>query len=89
MTGSIENFLGYELNALSEVALLSLIYPEDYDMVKSMLNRERHDDDIVTFHSKFKTGEGSYMDVECCLYIRCKPMSNLSEYSMFLRKSSL
>ncbi len=86
LTGSIERFLGYELNALSEVALTSLVHPEDYVMVKSILNKERQDDDIVSFHSRFKTGEGSYMNVECCLYIRCKPMSDLSEYTMILRK---
>ncbi|MFZ4524258.1 MAG: PAS domain-containing protein [Chlorobium sp.] len=89
LTGSIERFLGYELNALSEVALAFLIHPEDYVMVKSILIIERQDDDIVTFHSRFKTGEGNYMNVECCLYIRCKPMSDLSEYTMILRKSAL
>ena len=89
LTGSIEKFLGYEPNALSEVGLSSLIHPEDYVMVKSRLQKERQDDDIVTFQSRFKTGEGNYMNVECCLYIRCKPMSDLNEYTMILRKSAL
>lgn len=89
LTGSIEKFLGYEPNALSEVGLSSLIHPEDYVMVKSRLQKERQDDDIVTFQSRFKTGEGNYMNVECCLYIRSKPMSDLNEYTMILRKSAL
>jgi len=89
LTGSIEKFLGYEPNALSEVELASLIHPEDYLMVKSRLKIERQDDDILTFHSRFKTGDGNYTNVEFCLYIRCKPMSDLSEYTMILRKSSL
>jgi len=66
-----------------------LIHPEDYTVVKSRLQKERQDDDIVTFQSRFKTGEGNYMNVECCLYIRCKPMSDLNEYTMILRKSAL
>ncbi|ACF44921.1 PAS domain-containing protein [Pelodictyon phaeoclathratiforme] len=87
MTGSIETFLGYEANALSEVGLASLIHPEDYVLVQSSLHRQRQEDDIVTFHSRFKTGEGKYMLVEWCLYIKCKPMSDLREYTMILRKS--
>lgn len=87
MTGSIETFLGYEANALSEVGLASLIHPEDYVFVQSSLHRQRQDDDIVTFHSRFKTGEGKYMAVEWCLYIKCKPMSDLREYTMILRRA--
>jgi PAS domain-containing protein len=87
MTGSIETFLGYEPNALSEVGLASLIHPEDYVFVQSSLHRQRQDDDIVTFHSRFKTGEGMYIAVEWCLYIKCKPMSDLREYTMILRRS--
>ena len=88
MTGSIEAFLGYEPNALSEVRLESMIHPDDYVLVKSMLQRQRQDDDIVTFHSRFKNGEGFYVGVEWCLYIKCKPMSDLREYTMILRRSS-
>ena len=87
MTGSIETFLGYESNALSEAGLASLIHPEDYVLVQSILQRQRQDDDIVTFHSRFKTGAGNYMAVEWCLYIKCKPMSYLREYTMILRRS--
>ena len=89
LTGSIEKFLGYELNALSEVELSSLIHPEDYAMVQRILKIDRQDDEIVTFQSRFKTGEGTFINVECCLYIRCKPMTDLSEYTMILRKSGL
>ena len=89
LTGSIEKFLGYELNALSEVELSSLIHPEDYAMVQRILKIDRQDDEIVTFQSRFKTGEGNFINVECCLYIRCKPMTDLSEYTMILRKSGL
>ncbi|NTV05827.1 MAG: PAS domain S-box protein [Chlorobiaceae bacterium] len=87
MTGSIENFLGYELNALSDVGLDSLIHPEDYVLVKRRLERQQQDNDIVNFHSRFKTGKGTYMFVEWCLYIKCKPMSDLREYTMILRRS--
>jgi len=89
LTGSIEKFLGYQSNALSGAGLSSLIHPEDYVMVKNRLQKERKNDDIVTFRSRFKTGEGNYINVECCLYIRCKPMSDLNEYTMILRKSAL
>lgn len=89
MTGSIETFLGYQPNALSEVCLASLIHPEDYVLVQSSLHRQRQEDDIVTFHSRFKTGEGKYMLVEWCLYIKCKPMSDLREYTMILRRSGI
>ncbi len=89
LTGSIEKFLGYQPNALSEAGLSTLIHPDDYVMVKPRLQKERQNDDIVTFRSRFKTGDGNYMNVECCLYIRCKPMSDLNEYTMILRKSAL
>lgn len=86
MTGSIETFLGYEPNALSEVRLVDIIHPDDYPFVKNTLQRQRQDDDIVTFHSRFKTGEGEFLPVEWCLYIKCKPMSDLREYTMILRR---
>jgi PAS domain S-box-containing protein len=86
MTGSIEAFLGYEPNALSEVRLADLIHPDDYVLVHATLQRQRQDDDIVTFQSRFKTAEGNYMAVEWCLYIKCKPMSDLKEYTVILRK---
>ncbi len=87
MTGSIETFFGYEPNALSEARLDALIHPDDYVFVKSMLQRQRQDDDIVTFHSRFKNGAGIFVPVEWCLYIKCKPMSDLREYTMILRRS--
>lgn len=87
MTGSLETFLGYEPNALSGARLDSLMHPDDYALVKSTLQRQRQEDDIVTFHSRFKDGEGVYMAVEWCLYIKCRSMSDLREYTMILRRS--
>ena len=87
MTGSLEAFLEYEPGALSGVSLDTLIHPDDYALVKSTLHRQRQDDDIVTFHSRFKNGAGGYMAVEWCLYIKCRPMSDLREYTMILRRS--
>ncbi len=87
LSGSLEKFLAYEPNSLSEVSLSFLIHPDDYLSVKHALEIQRLDDDIVTFHSRFKMGNGDYTRVEWCLYIKNKPMSDLSEYSMILRKS--
>ncbi len=87
LTGAIEAFLGYEKNTLSGVGLSSLIHPEDYLSVESALQQQREGDDIVSFHSRFKTGTGIYMNVEWCLYIKSKLMSELSEYAMLLRRS--
>ena len=87
LTGAIEAFLGYEKNTLSGVGLSSLIHPEDYLSVESALQQQREGDDIVSFHSRFKTGTGAYMNVEWCLYIKSKLMSELSEYAMLLRRS--
>ncbi len=89
MTGSIEGFLGYEKNALSGIILASLIHPEDYVSVQSAIRLQRPGgDDIVSFHSRFKTGTGEYINVEWCLYIKNKPMSDLNEYAMVLRHAS-
>ena len=86
LTGSMEAFLGYEPNALADVQLDFLVHPEDYVLVESTLQRQRQDEDILTFHSRFRTGEGKYIPVEWCLYIKSKPMSDLKEYTMVLRK---
>jgi PAS domain S-box-containing protein len=86
MTGSMETFLGYESNALFEKRLDFLVHPDDYELVESTLQRQRQDDDIVTFQSRFKTGEGNYIPVEWCLYIKSKPMSELKEYTMIVRR---
>jgi PAS domain S-box-containing protein len=86
MTGSMETFLGYEPNVLSGTGLDSLVHPEDYVLVENTLRRQRQDDDIVTFQSRFKSGEGKYIPAEWCLYIKCKPMSDLREYTMVMRR---
>jgi PAS domain S-box-containing protein len=87
LTGSIEKFLGYEKSVLSGVELAQLIHPDDYAPVKSALQVQRFEDDIVSFHSRFKQGDGSYLTVEWSLYIKRIPMSDLNEYAMILRKS--
>ncbi|MCX6179077.1 MAG: PAS domain-containing protein [Chlorobiales bacterium] len=88
ITGSIETFLGYEKNALSNVGLISLIHPDDYVSVQKALQLLQPGDDIVSLYSRFKTGDGTYILVEWCLFITNKPMSELNEYSMILRRSS-
>jgi PAS domain S-box-containing protein len=87
LTGSIERFLEYEKNALSGVELTQLIHPDDYAPVKSALQIHRFEDDIVSFNSRFKKGDGSYLNVEWCLYIKRIPMSDLNEYALILRRS--
>ncbi|TCD48083.1 PAS domain-containing protein [Chlorobium sp. N1] len=88
LTGSIERFLAYEKNALYEARLDSLIHPEDYPGVESALHEERPEEGILNFNSKFLTGGGEYMDVEWSLYVKNRPMSDMQEYAMILRKSS-
>lgn len=87
LTESLEKFLGYEKDMLSEAGLAGLIHPDDYSAVKSELLRQHLDDDIVSFHSRFRTGEGNYINVDWSLYIKRKPMSDLNEYTMILRRS--
>ncbi len=87
LTGSIEAFLGYEKNALSGVGLASVVHPEDYASMHSTLQQEGVGDDIFSFHSRFKTATGAYINVEWCLYIKSKPMSELHEYAIILRRS--
>ena len=87
LTGSLEEFLGYEKNSLSGVELASLIHPEDYASIQSALKPQRPEDDIVSFHSRFKTATGAYFNVEWCLYIKSKPMSELHEYAIILRRA--
>jgi PAS domain S-box-containing protein len=87
LTGSLEEFLGYEKNSLAGAGLASLIHPEDYDSIQSALKPQRPEDDIVSFHSRFKTATGTYINVEWCLYIKSKPMSELHEYAIILRRA--
>jgi len=87
ITGSIETFLGYKKNELSNVELASLVHPEDYVSVQKALQLLQPGDGITSFYSRFKTGEGVYILVEWCLFITKKPMSELNEYSMILRRT--
>jgi len=87
LTGSLEKFLLYEKNALVEARLQTLIHPEDFPDVESVMRAERIEEDILSFSSKFRTGAGGYMQVDWSLFIRNRPMSDMNEYTMILRKA--
>lgn len=87
LSGSLEKFLGYEPNVLSGASLAMLIHPEDYAQVKSALQRQKPDEAVLMFYSRFRAGDGSYINVEWSLSIKRKPMSDLNEYAMILRKT--
>lgn len=85
LSGSLEQYLGYKKNALTGAGLQNIIHPEDYPAVKRTLGSEKSADSIVEFKSKFRTGEGAYIDAEWCLAVNTKPMSELYEYAMILK----
>ena len=87
MSGALERFLGYEPNMLSGVGLSSLIHPDDYSQVKNALQRKKPDEVVLMFYSRFKAGDGSYINVEWSLSVKRKPMSDLNEYAMIVRKN--
>ncbi|MBN1278201.1 MAG: PAS domain-containing protein [Chlorobiaceae bacterium] len=87
LSGSLENFLGYPQNTLTGMNLKSIMHPEDYRVVQRALEKETRNDAIVTFTSKFKKHDGSYITTECSLAMHTKPMSDLSEYAMILKSS--
>lgn len=87
LTGSIERFLDYEKNSLSGVELSRLIHPDDYVEIGKALQQQRLDDDILSFTSRFKKGDGSFISAELCLFVKKIPMSELTEYAMILRRS--
>lgn len=87
LSGSLEQYLGYKKNSLTGTDLQSIIHPEDYAEVKRTLDSEKSAESIVEFKSKFKTGEGVYIDAEWCLAVNTKPMSELYEYAMILKGS--
>lgn len=87
LTGSIEAFLGYDKNALFEVGLASVVHPDDYASMHSALQQKGPGDDILSFHSRFKTATGAYINVEWCMYIKSKPMSELHDYAIILRRA--
>lgn len=87
LTGSIERFLAYDKDALHEARLDTILHPSDYAEVSNVLKADHGPDDIVTFTSKFRTGDGSYMDVEWSVFIKNKPMSDRNEYAIVLKKA--
>jgi PAS domain S-box-containing protein len=87
LSGSIEKFLGYEPGTLTGVSLSELIHPEDYAHFKSALQRQMPVEAVLMFYSRFKNGDGSYLNVEWSLSVKRKPMTDLNEYAMILRKT--
>lgn len=87
LNGSLEKFLGYGANELSGVSLSMLIHPDDYTQIKNALQRQKPDEAVLMFYSRFRAGDGSYINVEWSLSVKRKPMSDLNEYAMILRKT--
>ncbi len=87
LNGSLEKFLGYGQGELSQSSLATLIHPDDYVQIKSALQRQKPEEAVLMFYSRFRSGDGSYINVEWSLSVKRKPMSDLSEYAMILRKT--
>lgn len=87
LNGSLEKFLGYGQGELSQSSLATLIHPDDYVQIKSALQRQKPEEAVLMFYSRFHSGDGSYINVEWSLSVKRKPMSDLSEYAMILRKT--
>ncbi|NTU57891.1 MAG: PAS domain S-box protein [Chlorobiaceae bacterium] len=87
LSGSIEKFLGYEPGALEGASLSELIHPEDYAHFRNALQRQTQAEAVLMFYSRFKAGDGSYVNVEWSLSVKRKPMSELNEYAMILRRT--
>ena len=83
LTGLLAKFLLYEKNELTEALLQILIHPEDYFDVESVMCGGRIDKEILSFNSKFKTG----VQVDWSLFTKNRPMSEMNEYTMVLRKA--
>jgi PAS domain S-box-containing protein len=86
LSGSLEKFLRYEKDSLLGVVLTDLIHPDDVSDIEKRLALERNIDDLEIFQSRFKTGDGDYISVEWCMYIKRKQMSDLNEYAIIFRK---
>lgn len=87
LSSSLERFLGYELGSLAGAPLSFLIHPEDYAQFKSAMDRQKPDEVVLMFYSRFRTGDGAYVNTEWSLSVKRKPMSDLNEYAMILRKT--
>ncbi|NTW47139.1 MAG: diguanylate cyclase, partial [Chlorobaculum sp.] len=49
--------------------------------------RQKPHEAVLMFYSRFKTGEGYWMNVEWSLSVKRKPMTDQNEYAMILRKT--
>ncbi|NTU68397.1 MAG: PAS domain S-box protein [Chlorobiaceae bacterium] len=87
LSGSLEKFLGYEPGRLSCASLATLIHPEDYGQIKSSLQRQKPDEAVLMFYSRFLAADGTYINVEWSLSVKRRPMSDLNEYAMIVRKT--
>ncbi len=87
LTGSLEKFLCYEPGQLAGASLSKLVHPDDYSQIKSALQRQKPDEVVLMFYSRFLTGGGTYVNVEWSLSVKRKPMTDLCEYAMILRKA--
>lgn len=87
LSSSIEKFLGYEAGSLVSVSLSEIIHPEDYANFRNALERQKPLESVLMFYSRFRTGDGSWLNVEWSLSVKRKPMTDQNEYAMILRKT--
>jgi len=87
LSSSIEKFLDYEPGALASVPLADIIHPDDYAQFKLALERQKPLESVLMFYSRFKTGTGEWLKAEWSLSVKRKPMTDLNEYAMILRKT--
>lgn len=87
LSGSLENYLGYPVDTLSGTNLKNIMHPEDFSVVEKALEKETRNEAIVTFKSKFRNYDGSYINAEWSLAMHTKPMSDLPEYAMIVKSS--
>jgi PAS domain S-box-containing protein len=87
LSSSIEKFLGYKLGALAGVPLSDIIHPDDYQHFRNAMERQKLNESVLMFYSRFKTSDGSWLNVEWSLSVKRKPMTDQNEYAMILRKT--
>jgi PAS domain S-box-containing protein len=87
LSSSIEKFLGFAPGALAGVALSQILHPDDYQHFKSALDRQKPQEAVLMFYSRFKTGDGSWLNVEWSLSVKRKPMTDQNEYAIILRRT--
>jgi PAS domain S-box-containing protein len=87
LSSSIEKFLGFASGSLAGVALSGILHPDDYLHFKNALERQKPHESVLMFYSRFKTGDGSWMNVEWSVSVKRKPMTDQNEYAIILRKT--